>query len=198
MPGGGPAPQGVQGKRSGENGSYIFTMAVAALEEVPGGRGSRIGGLRMRRLRPDTHNMTGESMAGYSGTPLAKKLGIRAGHRIWWDGAPPGFAELVDAGPSVIVDPAMSKPRSYDVIVAFLPVRGALPGLVDRLAPLLRWSGGLWLAWPKLSGALRSDIREADVRRAGLESGLVDNRICAIDQNWSGLRFVYRKADRPS
>lgn len=136
-------------------------------------------------------------MAGYSGTPLARKLGIREGHRVGWEGAPAGFDELVNTSPSVIVDPGLSDPRSYDVIVAFFPARAALPGTVDRLAPLLRWNGGLWLAWPKLSGALASDIREADIRRAGLVGGLVDNKVCAIDENWSGLRFVYRKTDRP-
>ena len=137
-------------------------------------------------------------MAGYSGTPLAKKLGIGDSHHVGWEGAPGGFAKLVDAGPSVIVDLGLSERRRYDVIVAFLPAPAALPGAVARLAPLLKWNGGLWLAWPKLSGALASDIREADVRRAGLEGGLVDNKICAIDGNWSGLRFVYRKADRPA
>ena len=137
-------------------------------------------------------------MTGYSGTPLARKLGIGEGHRVGWEGAPEGFAALVDADPSVIVDPGLAKRRGYDVIVAFLPARAALPATVARLSPLLKWSGGLWLAWPKLSGALAGDIREADVRRAGLEAGLVDNRICAIDEDWSGLRFVYRKADRPA
>lgn len=137
-------------------------------------------------------------MAGYSGTTLAKKLGIGDGHRVGWERAPTGFTELVGAGPYVIVDGALSEPRSYDVIVAFFPGRDSLPGAVARLAPLLKWDGGLWLAWPKLSGALASDIREGDVRRAGLKSGLVDNKICAIDANWSGLRFVFRKADRPA
>ena len=136
-------------------------------------------------------------MAGYSGTPLARKLGIGEGHRVGWVGAPAGFDELVNTAPSVIVDPGLSDRRSYDVIVAFFPVRAALPGAIDRLSPLLKWNGGLWLAWPKLSGALASDIREADIRRAGLDGGLVDNKICAIDENWSGLRFVYRKTDRP-
>ena len=136
-------------------------------------------------------------MAGYSGTPLAGKLGIREGHRVGWEGAPRGFAGLLDLGPSVVVDLGFSEGRSYDVIVAFFPDLAALPDAVPRLAPLLKWSGGLWLAWPKLSGALASDIREGDVRSAGLNGGLVDNKICAIDANWSGLRFVYRKADRP-
>ena len=136
-------------------------------------------------------------MVGYSGTPLAKKLGIKEGHRVGWRGAPRGFAELVGVGPSVIVDPGLSRGRSYDVVVAFFPTRDTLQGAVAGLAPLLKWDGGLWLAWPKLRGALASDIREADVRQAGLGEGLVDNKICAIDRNWSGLRFVYRRSDRP-
>ncbi len=136
-------------------------------------------------------------MAGYAGTPLAKKLGIREGHRIGWEGAPAGFAELVAPGPAVTVDLGLTGEVSYDVIVVFLPELGALEGVLGRVRPLLRWNGGLWLAWPKLSGALASDIREADVRRAGLGGGLVDNKICAIDRNWSGLRFVYRREDRP-
>lgn len=145
-----------------------------------------------------THGTEKSDMAGYSGKPLAKKLGVTEGHRMGWKGAPREFAELIDAGPSVIVDLGMSRRRSYDVIVAFFPTRNALQGAVAGLARLLKWDGGLWLAWPKLSGALASDIREADVRRAGLDEGLVDNKICAIDRNWSGLRFVYRRSDRPA
>ena len=136
-------------------------------------------------------------MAGYSGTPLAKKLGIREGHRIGWEGAPAGFAGLVDPDPAVTVDLGLADERSYDVIVVFLPELAAVRGVLRRFRPLLRWNGGLWLAWPKLTGGLASDIRESDVRRAGLEGGLVDNKICAIDKDWSGLRFVYRKEDRP-
>ena len=136
-------------------------------------------------------------MAGYSGTPLAKKLGIREGHRIGWEGAPAGFAELVDPGPAVTVDLGLADERSYDVVVVFLPELAAVRGVLRRFRPLLRWNGGLWLAWPKLTGNLASDIRESDVRRAGPEGGLVDNKICAIDGDWSGLRFVYRKEDRP-
>ena len=136
-------------------------------------------------------------MAGYSGTPLAKKLGIREGHRIGWKGAPSGFTELVDPGPAVTVDLGLAGERSYDVIVVFLPELAAVRGVLGRFRRLLRWDGGLWLAWPKASGGLAGDIRESDVRRTGLEGGLVDNKIGAIDKDWSGLRFVYRKEDRP-
>ena len=137
-------------------------------------------------------------MAGYSGTPLAKKLGIRDGHRIGWEGGPAGFVDTVNPQPSVVVDHGFACERCYDVIVVFLPNLAALTGTVSRFCSHLKGDGGLWLAWPKLSGALAGDIRESDVRRAGLESGLVDNKICAIDRDWSGLRFVYRKGDRPA
>lgn len=136
-------------------------------------------------------------MAGYSGTPLAKKLGIREGHRIGWHGAPAGFAESVDSGSSATVDHGFAHERSYDVIVVFVRELAGLTGVLDRFRPLLRWNGGLWLAWPKPRGGLASDISGNDVRRAGLEGGLVDNKVCAIDENWSGLRFVYRTKDRP-
>ena len=136
-------------------------------------------------------------MAGYSGTPLARKLGIKDGHRIGWHGAPSDFAATVDPGPAVVVDHGFAGARSHDVIVAFVPALANLAGTVARFRPVLQWTGGLWLAWPKLSGALASDIRESDIRRAGLDGGLVDNKICAIDGDWSGLRFVYRKKDRP-
>lgn len=136
-------------------------------------------------------------MSGYSGTPLAKKLGIREGYRIGWRGAPAGFAESVASGASAKVDHGFTGERSYDVIVVFVRELAALPGVFERFRPLLRWNGGLWLAWPKASGGLASDICGTDIRRAGLAGGLVDNRVCAIDEDWSALRFVYRTKDRP-
>lgn len=136
-------------------------------------------------------------MAGYSGTPLARKLGIADGHRVGWTGGPDDFAETLNPSASVVVDHAFSGRRCYDVIVVFVPSLAALPGTVERFRTQLTWNGGLWLAWPKLAGRLASDIRESDVRRAGLAAGLVDNKICAIDRDWSGLRFVYRREDRP-
>jgi len=136
-------------------------------------------------------------MAGYSGTPLARKLGIGEGHRVGWSGGPDDFAAALDLPASVIVDQGFAGRRRYDVIVVFLPALAALAGTVERFRCQLNWNGGLWLAWPKLAGRLASDIRESDVRRAGLAGGLVDNKICAIDRDWSGLRFVYRKEDRP-
>ena len=135
-------------------------------------------------------------MAGYSGTPLARKLGIRSGLRVGWDGAPASFAGLLELSPSVVVDLEFDQVRSYDVIVAFVADFDALRQALERFPGQLRWNGGLWIAWPKRGSPLAGELRASDVRRAGLAAGLVDNKVCAVDQDWSGLRFVYRKADR--
>jgi hypothetical protein len=87
-----------------------------------------------------------------------------------------------------------SKP--YDVIVAFCPDRGALNRYAKSLPARLGPAGGLWLAWPKRASGVPTDIGENDVRTAGLGAGLVDNKIAAIDETWSGLRFVRRRSDR--
>lgn len=131
-------------------------------------------------------------------TPLARKLGIGCGHRVAWRRAPEHFPKLLELGPAVIVDHGCTAPRSYDVVVAFVPDLAALAGVVARFRPLLKWTGGLWLAWPKRSSPLASDVRDSDVRRAGLSEGLVDNKVCAIDEDWSALRFVHRREDRPA
>lgn len=141
---------------------------------------------------------SGPGTAGCSGTPLAKKLGIRDGHVVGWDGAPCGFAEGLDLGPAVRTSLDFGGERRFDVIVAFVRDRAALEGTAERFAPSLRWSGGLWLAWPKKRSPLATDVRDSHVRRAGLEAGLVDNKVCAVDEDWSALRFVYRKVDRPN
>lgn len=135
--------------------------------------------------------------AGYSGTPLPKKLGLKEGSRFVTVGAPDGFVPGLALAASVHVDELPVEPRSCDVMIAFAPTLASLDGLVDRLEPYMTWAGGLWVAWPKRSSPLASDIRESDVRGAGLSAGLVDNKICAVDDDWSGLRFVHRKEDRP-
>ncbi|NNM33539.1 MAG: DUF3052 domain-containing protein [Gemmatimonadetes bacterium] len=136
-------------------------------------------------------------MAGYSGTPLPKKLGIKEGGRISTVGAPDGFLDSLELPPSVAVDESPADERAYDVLVAFAPDLAALEGLVGRLSGYITWSGGLWIAWPKRASSLASDIVESDVRAAGLAEGLVDNKICAVDSDWSGLRFVHRRENRP-
>lgn len=136
--------------------------------------------------------------AGYSGTPLARKLGIKDGTRAATVGAPEGFRALLALPASVTLD-ADPDPEGgpFDVVVAFAPDRAALEARFPRGRALLDPTGGLWIAWPKQSSPLATDMRESDVRARGLADGLVDNKICAVDEDWSGLRFVVRLEDRP-
>ncbi len=137
--------------------------------------------------------------AGYSGTPLAKKLGIREGHRVAVLGAPDGFREQVEPLPSGVRWTARPRGRaSYDVVVAFVRTAAELRRRFARGDALMDTDGGLWVAWPKQSSPLATGLRESDVRAHGLSEGLVDNKICAVDFDWSGLRFVVRVDDRPA
>jgi hypothetical protein len=134
-------------------------------------------------------------MAGYSATPLTKKLGIKPGHRVAFPGAPSGFDETLGDLP----DGARVRSRAagkLDVIVFFTTTRGELERRFDPLKRALDPSGGLWIAWPKRASGVATDLTEDEVREVGLERGLVDNKVCAIDETWSGLRLVYRVADR--
>jgi hypothetical protein len=137
------------------------------------------------------------SAAGYSGTPLVKKLGIKPGATIGLIGAPDDFDQTLGELPDgVAVRRRLRGP--LDVIVAFYVDRAALerrlPALRDALAP----AGGLWVAWPKRASGVPTDVSETVVRELGLAAGLVDNKVCAIDAVWSGLRLVYRLRDRPA
>ena len=137
-------------------------------------------------------------MAGYSGTPLAKKLGIREGHRVAWLGAPSTFAALLGELPlGVRVRKAARVAHSLDVIVLFAKAMSDLTGRLRGAADALAYDGGLWIAWPKKASGIQTDVGESAVRKAGLDVGLVDNKVCAIDEKWSGLRFVHRVGERP-
>jgi hypothetical protein len=122
---------------------------------------------------------------------LAAKLGVKPESRTLAVGAAPDgvVAELFDPH---------RRPSSapYDVILAFCPDRKTLERHLSTLPGRLTTAGGLWLCWPKRSSGVSTDIGEADVRAEGLQTGLVDNKIAAIDDTWSGLRFVRRVADR--
>ena len=133
--------------------------------------------------------------AGYSGTPLAKKLGIEAGHRVGLIGAPEGFEEILEGLPEGVRLSRRAAGR-FDVIVFFTKRADELAKRFGKLAAKLDKAGGLWIAWPKKSSGVVTDVVESLVRRTGLEGGLVDNKICAVDETWSGLRFVYRLKDR--
>jgi hypothetical protein len=132
--------------------------------------------------------------AGYSGTPLPRKLGIEAGSRVLLDGAPDGLA-LEPLAECVTVHHRAGA-GEYDVIVAFCPDAARVHRRFEPLVARLETAGGLWIAWPKRSSGLPTDLHENRVREMGLAAGLVDVKVCAIDQTWSGLRFVRRVADR--
>lgn len=134
--------------------------------------------------------------AGYSSTPLVRKLGIKSDARVALVGAPLDFdATLGKLPPGVSVRTSARGP--LDVIVAFFSRRAELERRLPVLRRALDPAGGLWIAWPKRASGVATDVGEGDVRRLGLAAGLVDNKICAIDQTWSGLRLVYRLRDRP-
>ncbi len=131
--------------------------------------------------------------SGYSGTPQARKLGIKPGHRVSFDNAPPGWA--LDDPPDDVAYVAAS--AAADVVIAFfwsaveLPER--LPELVQRIYP----GGALWAAWPRRAGGHDSDITDSVIRGWALELGVVDVKVAAIDADWSGLRLVWRLVNRP-
>jgi hypothetical protein len=134
--------------------------------------------------------------AGYSGTPLVRKLGIKPGARLGLVGAPEGFdATLGELPEGVAVRRRARGP--LDVIVAFHLRRAEFERRLPTLHGALDYAGGLWIAWPKQASGVATDLNENVVRELGLAAGLVDNKVCAIDEVWSGLRFVYRLRDRP-
>ena len=135
-------------------------------------------------------------MAGYSGTPLPQKLGIGEGDRVALVRAPDGFAATL--GP--LPDGVRLRSRlggSQEVVVFFATRRAELERRFPSMARALEPAGGLWIAWPKRTANVATDLSENLIREIGLANGLVDNKVCAVDDVWSGLRFVYRVADRP-
>ena len=132
-------------------------------------------------------------MAGYSGTPLPKKLGIKDGHRLLLLNAPDGF-ELDGLPDGVSVRTAAR--GTADVVVSFHERRAELARRMPKLRGLMDPAAGLWIAWPKRSSGVPTDLTENVVRDLALENALVDNKVCAIDDTWSGLRLVIRLRDR--
>jgi hypothetical protein len=142
-------------------------------------------------------NAAGMGERFLSGTPLIRKLGIKVGTRLALVGAPDGFESILGELPSG-VSVKRRVAGGFDVAVAFFVGRARLEKRLPALRDALDPAGGLWIAWPKGSSGVTTDLREGVVRDLGLAAGLVDNKVCAIDATWSGLRFVYRLADRPA
>ena len=137
------------------------------------------------------------STAGYSGTPLVSKLGIKPGATLGLIGAPDDFDRTLGELPDGVAVRRRLQGR-LDVIVAFYVERSALERRLPALRGALQPAGGLWLAWPKRASGVATDLSDNVVRELGLAAGLVDNKVCAIDAVWSGLRLVYRRRDRPA
>jgi hypothetical protein len=139
--------------------------------------------------------------AGYSGTPLPRKLGIRDDSLLLVEGLPapvaPGddAAELMAALPGLRADGPDE--GSLDVIVLFSTAREHLEARFGPLAAALAPAGGLWVAYPKKAAKVPTDLDFGVVQGIGLDAGLVDNKSCAVSHIWSGVRFVIRLADRP-
>lgn len=135
---------------------------------------------------------------GYSGTPLADKLGLKSGMRIGLDDPPPEFVgiTLMPVPPDVTMHTQLR--GNMDVVIGFYTERGAFEKRLPVMRRRIPDSGAIWVAWPKKASRIPTDMSEDVVREVALPTGLVDNKVCAIDQVWSGLRLVVRRELRQS
>ena len=134
-------------------------------------------------------------MAGYSGTPLPKKLGIKDGFRVYFVNAPQDFDEILNLPADTRVIFTRTKP--LDLILFFTKSATELRRKFLATSQKLTANGMLWVCWPKKVSGVETDVNENLVREIGLNAGLVDVKICAVSEVWSGLKFVYRLKDRP-
>ena len=133
-------------------------------------------------------------MSGYSGTPLVKKLGIKSGFNVALVNAPRDFARHLDLPANVAINLKTRKPLDFALL--FVKSEKALTVGFSEYAARLTPTGMLWVSWPKKSSGVSTDLSETNVRTIGLAAGLVDVKICAVDDVWSGLKFVFRLKDR--
>jgi hypothetical protein len=134
-------------------------------------------------------------MAGYSGTPLAKKLGIKEGFNVAFVNHPADLLRSLSLPPNVSVNAKSRKP--LDFVLLFVQSQAALEKQFSQYARKLTPAGMLWVSWPKKTSGVQSDLNENIVRDIGLAKGMVDIKVCAVDEVWSGLKFVFRLKDRP-
>ena len=131
-------------------------------------------------------------MAGYSGTPLAKKLGINAGCKLFVDGAPTGYTSLLAPLPDDVTF-VRNVTSSVDVIHLFTKSAAELDPNLRRWRRTMKSDGTVWISWPKKASKVPTDITEDVIREVALPLGFVDVKVCAIDETWSGLKLVIRK-----
>ena len=135
-------------------------------------------------------------MAGYSETPLAKKLGIKEGFRVGVVHSPKGFKKELGSLPANVKISVGELLKPLDLIILFTDSQRTLKTEFPILAEKLNVNGMLWIAWPKKASGVMTDLSENIIRDIGLERGMVDVKVCAINEVWSGLKFVYRLEDR--
>lgn len=130
--------------------------------------------------------------AGYSGTPLAKKLSLKDGMRVWGDGMPGSVSDEI-AAEGLQVDFLTSPTAPIDAAHIFVTERVALETKLDQLMPLLSAGGFIWVSWPKRASNVSTDITEDVIRDVCLPLDLVDVKVCAVDETWSGLKLMRRR-----
>ena len=133
--------------------------------------------------------------AGYSGTPLVKKLGLKAGMRVWLDGMPDSVRAEIDPAAVGVIEQAKPKP-GLDAAHVFVTARKQLESRIALLRTLIQPAGFIWVSWPKKAAKVPTDITEQTIRDVALPTGLVDVKVCAVDAVWSGLKLVIRKENR--
>jgi hypothetical protein len=133
--------------------------------------------------------------AGYSGTPLARKLSLKDGMRVWWDGMPDSVREGI-AQEALQLSLLAAPEAPIDAAHVFVTARGKLEAKLQQLLPLLDPAGMIWVSWPKKASKLPTDISEDVIRDVCLPMGLVDVKVCAVDETWSGLKLVVRRQNR--
>jgi hypothetical protein len=132
-------------------------------------------------------------MAGYSGKPIVEKLGVKPGHRVYIERVPEG---LPLEWPESVTVLRRAPAEPVDMVWAFCPDRRRLDQRLDLLIDKTAVAGSLWISWPKKSGGVATDLDENVVRQAGLDAGVVDVKVAAVDEVWSALKFVRRLKDR--
>jgi hypothetical protein len=134
-------------------------------------------------------------MAGYSGTPLVKKLGIKEGNKIHVVNAPNNYWDLVDPLPGEVTITKRAS-SNLNMVHIFTTKRSELSKLVPKFIPRITQNGMIWISWPKKASKVKTDVTESVIREVALPLGLVDVKVCAVDETWSGLKVVIRKENR--
>ena len=134
-------------------------------------------------------------MSGYSGTPLAKKLSLKDGMSVWWDGMPASVRDEIEIE-GIVFELLETPEPPIDAAHIFVTERLELEAKLVQLLPLLDPAGMIWVSWPKKAAKVPTDITEDVIREICLPMGLVDVKVCAVDATWSGLKLVVRRQNR--